>query len=66
MDAEASAADVATDGFTRTDVAAATRSTPHGQVHQPHPLNGRYAEFRPPFPRGALVSMEISPLSNRT
>jgi hypothetical protein len=44
MDAEASAADAATDGCMRTHLTAATRSTQHGPVHQPHPLNGKYAD----------------------
>jgi hypothetical protein len=65
MDAEASAADAATDGFTRTHLTAPSRSAPHGPVHQAHPLNGRYADVRTPFRRGALMSMEISPVTNR-
>jgi hypothetical protein len=61
MDAEASTAHAATDGFTPTHRTAAIPSTVHGPVHQPHPLNGKYAEDRSPFPQGALVSMEITP-----
>jgi hypothetical protein len=61
MDAEACTADAATDEFTRIHLTAGSRSTPHGPVHQPHPLNGKYAEDRSPFPQGALVSMEITP-----
>jgi hypothetical protein len=66
MDAEACTADAATDEFTRIHLTAGSRSTPHGPVHQPHPLNGRYADVCTPFRRGALVSMEISPVSNRS